>query len=154
MRFFNYLLSIVFLSFSSSAFSAVMYRMQNAQVNDLYSTKEAACSNWKHTWFGDPSVATKVGGDYCRAYRVSDNGSMGHALIIKVTVPDECWHPDYKIVVQSIKSPIKKTICIPNNGVLCKYTGDPSNTPVINGSVTSIFNSVSKVLVDGFNSGC
>ena len=78
-----------------------MYRMQNAPASDLYSTKEAACSNWKHTWHGSGEIYTKVSGDYCEARRKSDQGLMDHAYIVRVTVPDECWHPDYKIVLHS-----------------------------------------------------
>ncbi|WP_445346532.1 virulence factor TspB C-terminal domain-related protein [Acinetobacter bohemicus] len=85
MRFFKYLVFVLLTLFSASAYSAVKYRMQNSDPSELYSSKEAACSNWKHTWVGNPDVATKVDGDYCRAYRVKDNGAMGHALILKVT---------------------------------------------------------------------
>lgn len=115
MRFFKYLVLVFITLFSASAYSAVKYKMQNAAAHEVYSTKEGACSNWKHTWIGNPEVATKVDGNYCRAYRVKDNGAMGHALILEVNVAITC--PSAKQVALKVAVNAQKYQCLQG----CQY---------------------------------
>ena len=59
--------------------------------------------------------------------------------------PSECWHPDHKIVSQNVNnSQIKSSICVSNNGAMCKYVGSVKNVTAINGYISTVFNSVSK----------
>lgn len=80
---------------------------------------------------------------YSKSYAGNRSGSVPYfTFILKES---ECWYPDYKIVTQPITGQLKKSICIPNNGVMCKYTTSSiDNLPIVNGSITTTFSSVSK----------
>lgn len=138
MRFFKYLFFILFL-FPSLAFADNYMAwsggsVENPTVSAHGSTREAACSSFGSK-FGFTGLVKN--GD-CYDQNNNFRGSISLVEDLK-----ECFHPDYKIVSQPITS-LKKTICLPVNGAICKYTGDPTGTPVINGSITTTFSSVSK----------
>ncbi|MEG1266429.1 MAG: hypothetical protein RSE19_08125, partial [Myroides sp.] len=140
MRFFKYL--ILLFSFVSVSVSAGYQLPTGGQ---CYETPEQACSKygssqgWKSAW--------PVQNIFCYGYD-SQNlySSMPNRLSVGCEVkPPECWHPDYKIVSQNVNNKqIKSSICVSNNGAMCKYVGSVKNVTAINGYISTVFNSVSK----------
>lgn len=133
MRFFKYLI-FTFLSFLSAAVNAAWWI--DGKFYDISDHRKAA----EAAGYG-PAFAvscTAVAGGY-------NCSSENKYFSIRKEPPQECWHPDYKIVTQSITGQIKKSICVPNNGVMCKYTSSTiNNAPIVNNSITTTFSSVSK----------
>ena len=137
MRFFKYLIFLFLLAFSTSSFSAVVYFFTGGKE---YSTTAAVCKAWggsTASFVSSPNPAQSVVGHCFRS------DSSVTPQVYSRGQPDECWFPDYKIVQQPITS-LKKTMCLPVNGVICKYVGDPTGLPILSGYITSTFSSVSK----------
>lgn len=131
MRFFKYLIFIFLFLSSPILFAATKYSVNKVGLHD---TPEAACS---------AAGGTRLTGTSNFNYVCLNVPNMGSMSVSVRDVPDECFYPDYKIVSQPITS-LKKTMCLPVNGAICKYTGDPTGTPIVNGKITSTFSSVSK----------
>ena len=140
MKFFNYL--ILFFSFISvSSFAAqvctITLNHNGAKHTSIAAAQSAVRSaGWDATgcFITGNVFSCKVGSSY---------PYFGTVLCAEAS----CFHPDYKLVTQSINSPLKATICVPINGVMCKYSADIQtlkNTPVINAQITNTFSSVSK----------
>lgn len=146
MRFFKYLIFPFLLIISSYSYSntVIRYSLTNVPANAIYSSMEAACKD-SEQYKGIYNTILRYTENQCILYS-SRYDLQAIIQIYKHTVSaPECWHPDYKIVTQPITGQIKKSICIPNNGVMCKYTSDYIDTaPIINGSISTIFSSVSK----------
>ena len=144
MKFFKYLFFFSFILLCSNAYSAAYQAKVNIfgeVVSSWKSTQKLACEDL----IGKKGI-TSVSQQYntCRAF-VGSTSYSGIIVYDASKNPDECWHPDYKIVTQSITGQIKKSICVPNNGVMCKYTSSTINdAPIVNGSITTTFSSVSK----------
>jgi hypothetical protein len=128
MRFFKYLIFLILSFISINVFAEVQYSVDEYT---WHSTADAACK----AVFGSTASANTSTKTCWR------NGGLISGYYQRGT--QECWHPDYKIVSQPITS-LKKTMCLPVNGVICKYVGDPSKAPIVNGAVTTTFSSVSK----------
>ena len=140
MRFFKYLIFLSTFLFSSYSFADFLFEHPNGTVIGV--TPDAACSAGIKRFFPNNSeyVVTPVGYNY----QCSQKYGPFNVFLREIKTP-ECWHPDYKIVTQSITGQIKKSICVPNNGVMCKYTSSTiNNAPIVNGSITTTFSSVSK----------
>ena len=133
MRFFKYLIFILLSLFPVVSFAATIYACD----------ANAECKKQ-----GGPSAYIYRNGNYQDSPLfacVGGNAPANLYIVGKCPPEPECWHPDYKIVTQPVTAKIKKSICIPNNGVMCKYTSDYIDTaPIINGKISTIFNSVSK----------
>ena len=143
MRFFKYLIFIFLSIFSIPVFAAITYSAGggNYGTSPKFVTKQAVCS-WFTSKVGQEVVFTEYsfgGLGYCA---IKSNGASVGQISEHIT-PDECFYPDYKIVSQPITS-LKKTMCLPVNGAICKYTGDPTGSPIVNGKITTTFSSVSK----------
>lgn len=141
MRFFKYLIFISLISFSQFSLAAVVYWVQGQDPSKTYDTALAACTARKNalnpSWIVNGDALPKR----CQI-RMGSSWMVDDEINTKeVTV--ECWHPDYKIVSQPIHT-LKKTICLPVAGALCRYTGDPTKAPIVNGAITTTFTSVSK----------
>lgn len=142
MRFFKYLVFFFlacFCSFTNAAWTA-----SHMTKTGTGPTAADACNAWKVAFYGTRTDYTVIyKNNLCIIYY---NGGYDSAFSpIGTDDPLECWHPDYKIVSQDVNnSQIKTSICISNNGVMCKYVGNVKNTPVVNGYITTIFDSVSK----------
>jgi hypothetical protein len=158
MRFFKYLISIFFFFCSSytyaaqvwyfTSFSGGFYKNPQTTSKLTSTSAEALCT---------AAFADNNGGQYnprvqytspttafCLTSSAGGNNLARSSMVVK-EVEDECWYPDYKIVTQPITGQLKKSICIPNNGVMCKYTTSSiDNLPIVNGSITTTFSSVSK----------
>ena len=137
MRFFKYLIFILFFISSYSYSETIRYSLTNVAADALYSTERDACLAYGN---GYTSIISITEG-YCRIY----NPNIDNSAVIRVYKHSvsECFFPDYKIVSQPITS-LKKVMCLPVNGSICKYVGDPTGSPIINGSITTTFSSVSK----------
>lgn len=140
MRFFKYLILLIFFTSTSSyaGFYVLSYKSQT-----LSSTKDEACSKlsslFNSTLGGDYSYSVNKTTPFCQIKR-SDGGLINGDYS---EAPIECFYPDYKIVQQPLSS-LKSTICLPINGAMCKYVGNPTGSPVVNGGITTNFSSVSK----------
>lgn len=141
MRFFKYLIFLLLTSFSFSSFAAFLATGNGYPDRTVTgATEQDACYAYydkylKPAIHGPRSGMKSIGlGCYI----------SGTSYATLTQTSDQCWYPDYKIVTQSIKGQIKKSICLPINGVMCKYTGNLTNVPVVNGSITTTFSSVSK----------
>jgi hypothetical protein len=142
MRFFKYLILLFSLFFSSLSYSALEYSVSGWST--WFPTQSALCTYWYNDvksghWNPRDLETTSTG---CRFA----SGSGSYTTITHITrgTPDQCFYPDYKIVSQPITS-LKKVMCLPVNGSICKYVGDPSGSPIVNGSITTTFSSVSKI---------
>lgn len=137
MRFFKYLI-FLFLSFSSFHASAYFYWTGNkdATIADTYCAASAKT-------YALPEISSKFiyQPDTCRWY--NRDWSTGAPNIQEEKEELKCFYPDYKIVTQPITS-LKKTMCLPINGAICKYTGNPDGAPILDGYITTTFSSVSK----------
>ena len=156
MRFFKYLIFFILSFISVSTYSATEYFMD--QTPDFRSSSiQTTCSNYAK-WYAQQNNSSSTIHYLLEATLTSYSGysfvcniaqdKYGSITNIysygkKEDVVRECWFPDYKIVSQPISS-LKKTMCLPVNGLICKYTGDPTGSPIINGSITTTFSSVSK----------
>ena len=145
MRFFKYLIFLFSFFFSSFAFSATVNKYYHeSKPSILFDTPAEVCKAYAGslTYVGNSG---SLGSGSC--YYNNKNPPTSTATNVDyyksktVTVPD-CFHPDYKIVSQPI-STLKKTICLPMHGGVCRYVGDPTNSPIINGAITTTFSSVS-----------
>lgn len=153
MRFFKYLVFIILSFISINSFAATTYSLDNASsypkiLSLTSSSKDSLCSqaysiyldNYKNRF--ETYAGYTITGNYCNFMQASGGVSINFPFktIVEET---KCWYPDYKIVTQPITS-LKKVMCLPVNGVICKYTGDPTGSPIINGSITTSFSSVSQ----------
>lgn len=141
MRFFKYLIILFTLLFSSLSHSALEYSVSGWA--NWYPSHSALCDSWYNNvksghWNARDLEITSYG---CRF--VSGSGTYTSITYITRGTPDQCFYPDYKIVTQPITS-LKKTMCLPINGAICKYTGDPVGAPILDGYITTTFSSVSK----------
>lgn len=131
MRFFKYLILIFVSLFPVVSFASVIYACDAS----TECKKQAG-----------PSAYVYRNGDYEGAPLFScigGNAPPNFFIVNKCPPEPECWHPDYKIVTQPITS-LKKTMCLPINGAVCKYVGDPVGAPILDGYITTTFSSVSK----------
>src|SRR5690606_32651270 len=105
----------------------------------LFDTAEQACRAYAGnlTYLGHSSGYSGTCRYNNKKPPTSVTTNTGYFKSKSVTVPD-CFNPDYKIVSQPISS-LKKTICLPMHGGLCRYTGDPTNKPIVNGGITTTF---------------
>jgi len=143
MRFFKYLIFLFFIPSLASA--AIGYRISNTQLyNGIHESKDALCAAvLPKVKLVYPSVTQyRIEGDYCKFLNSAGSQYTQHQ-IIQTTYTPKCFYPDYKIVSQPITS-LKKVMCLPVNGAVCKYVGDPTGLPVINGAITTTFSSVSQ----------
>jgi hypothetical protein len=137
MRFFKYLVFLLISIVSVNSYSAVGYRVNPDYgfTTPFYSTKDQACAAF---------FALKGGNSYKAYSNECYINPFGFHYFQEGQLAAECWHPDYKVVQQSAKSQVRKSICIRINGVMCKYTGDPNPDVIVNDYFTTIFSSVSK----------
>lgn len=135
MRFFKYLI-LLFLLFTSYSVNAAQKCTYTLSWGGTYTDLQSACTAVKAYW----STTTSCNVQSNRL--VTNQGYMAGSVSC-IDVPDECFYPDYKIVTQPISS-LKKTMCLPINGAICKYTGDPVGAPILDGYITTTFSSVSK----------
>ena len=143
MRFFKYLI-FIFISLISAFSFASSYSGSNTKTPPFYSSCSDYASKQNYFWYQVEEQNSYEWGLQCYLKTQLKDGdaknSTGKQLYI---VPDQCFYPDYKIVSQPITS-LKKTMCLPVNGAICKYVGDPTGSPVVNGKITTTFSSVSK----------
>jgi uncharacterized membrane protein YgcG len=147
MRFFKYLIFIIplYFLFSQTIFAA------------WYGCKGSNCtlSNYKYYQPGPSDLANAL--SLCQQINPLSKSFVGNMCMNQAqnTVygylfsgpnkVEECWHPDYKIVSQNVNNKqIKSSICVSNNGAMCKYVGSVKNVTAINGYISTVFNSVSK----------
>lgn len=141
MRFFKYLI-FLFVAFPVFA-NAYTYYIQGLKDRTSASSPSAACRlllplNPRLEY--ESNTETK-----CRVYDTAHRYTSTYD-IVRIGEPDpECWHPDYKIVSQNVNNKqIKSSICVSNNGAMCKYVGSVKNITAINGYISTTFESVSK----------
>lgn len=150
MRFFKYFIFFVFSVISFNIYAAKQYVLDGT-----FSSAQVACSSLS---FPVPSRLKIV----YKRYKITspDQFKCFYDLVDKDTSTvaeedrtytgqiieaQECWHPDYKIVSQNVNNKqIKSSICVSNNGSMCKYVGSVKNVTAINGYISTVFNSVSK----------
>jgi hypothetical protein len=128
MRFFKYLIFIIISLFSTYTFSS--------QYDDTCKASIPSGSILLSAYLSSPTNLVCV-------YGYTGSSNEFRKNVPYDSQPKECFYPDYKIVSQPITS-LKKVMCLPINGAICKYTGDPTGVPVVNGSITTTFSSVSK----------
>ena len=144
MRFFKYLI-FLFVTFPVFA-NAYTYYIVGLQSYTSASSPSAACRlllplNPRLEYVSNTETI-------CRVYDTGTQQTTTYG-ITRIGEPEEpgpeCWHPDYKIVSQNVNNKqIKSSICVSNNGAMCKYVGSVKNVTAINGYISTVFNSVSK----------
>ena len=139
MRFFKYL---IFLFLFFPVFSYADYYIQGLKESTLSSSASEACR--KVVPLVGPTASYKSSSEtLCIIFDSAYNYDNSYTILKEVS--SECWHPDYKIVSQNVNnSKIKSSICVSNNGAMCKYVGSVKNVTAINGYISTVFNSVSK----------
>jgi uncharacterized membrane protein YgcG len=151
MRFFKYLIFLFVFFTSYSNASSIPKYFDPESPNDLRDTPLAACQSRIPKLKAEGHSQTQYyrariveGSLTCFIENVANYGQtvVSFGVQLKYVVV-ECFHPDYKIVSQPITS-LKKTMCLPINGAICKYVGDPTGSPIVNGKITTTFSSVSK----------
>ncbi|MBA0156335.1 hypothetical protein H0P55_09995, partial [Acinetobacter indicus] len=151
MRFFKYLIFSFLFLFSSSAFSYWKYNYYSSKVF-VGPTAENVCEqiiNYVGKNKNHKSTTVKENG-FCQYTYFATDTQKTYAYMTDLYRPFqvlECYYPDYKIVTQPVTGQIKASICLTIDGSMCKYVADRktlNNEPIINGSITAIFESVSK----------
>jgi hypothetical protein len=146
MRFFKYLVFFLVSIVSLNSYSStVRYSLDNQLHNAIYSSVRSACEGYISKTFSNSSSYSISRISDLTCYYLTPSASEYKVTIYSHIKEDDslCFFPDYKIVSQPITS-LKKVMCLPVNGAICKYTGDPNGSPVVNGSITTTFSSVSK----------
>ena len=148
MKFFKYLVFLFLSLFSAFSYSQEVctYTLTLWGTNKTFNSVSALCTEAK-AMGGWDNLQCIVSGNRISGSISPGNsiGDIGHKTCVEQ--PQECWHPDYKLVTQHVSKPIKSTMCLKINGVMCKYSADPQtlkNTVVINGYIDNTFKSVSK----------
>src|SRR5690606_23053867 len=105
MRFFKYLIFLL-IFFSVSANATFFTNLKIGETLETASGHSYVCRHWGGTTYYDLTNNNTILN--CR--------DVNWNILFTVRIGTaSCWHPDYKIVQQSVKSQVKKTICIPNN---------------------------------------
>ena len=85
MRFFKYLIFILFLTLSFTTNAADRWRVSNMGAGESYSSKDAACNAWKHGWdLSAYSLEVLPVGDLCVVRRKADKGVITQTSLYKV----------------------------------------------------------------------
>ena len=156
MQFFKYLIFTFSFLFSTYSFADYYFAYGNSVSGPFFSTTSGFCNYYKPKDHILTEIVSTYNPGICRYKHTTTNSTRGENFYKSTGTPpkpptdqppSECWHPDYKLVTQHVSKPIKSSMCLKINGVMCKYSADPQtlkNTVVINGYIDNTFESVSK----------
>ncbi len=134
MRFFKYLIFVLFSFLSLNAFAATGYQLWGRE--GVYPTKEAACAS-----AASSSQKSEVEGSTCWILSRSSDGSYYRSAYISINetyYEPTCPDPGYPInVIQKASDPIVKVMCVPLAGTDKYCVANKNNYPIINISNTS-----------------
>lgn len=143
MRFFKYLFFIFLSSICYSAHAAYWINVANPSQYLEEPQYGGYSALYACQYFFGSSVKLTPSASSIYSCNTSSPETLGKIQKLNTLPALECFYPDYKIVTQPITS-LKKTMCLPINGAICKYTGDPVGAPILDGYITTTFSSVSK----------